>query len=369
MTDTHLSILPMKASTPHKTCAPAGHGPRPTIAAFLHSNHRISGFERQMSNRKRIHFFSETRDLVASNARLFDFLWTAAVGLWNLRWQADGLTRALGKYDDVELKHRLMAGSRIFGANLKGVCMDASWDENQERLATIALTLGIANFEGWLAALVHLLHQSRKPKAKQFGERVKLCSDLQHPDRFEDAVALLIGNPSQLSTACFSPPLVRRWKREIQAVPNLLRVLRHYKDLRNRLAHGGGVADQHTEESFAAMRNLSAADIGTSEFPVTIPVQSGAPLRLSLRGVVAVTDVMLRLAAAIDARLSTAAASDEILESRWRSVFGARKEMLPFDTGKRRKRVRSFIVKIGLPPPEDPDAMLAWLSSRKLVRF
>ncbi|MBX3269806.1 MAG: hypothetical protein KF729_06075 [Sandaracinaceae bacterium] len=317
----------------------------------------------------KIFFFPETRRLIRANADMFDFLWTAAAGLWSMRWQVDGFVRAMDAYDDATVKARFVSGSRIHGANIKGVCIDASWNANQEQLAAIALTLGISNFEGWLSDVVA---QADEPGTASpsglVGRRMKLASDIMKPKSFKSAVGKLLGTGSELGRTCFGPPLARRWKRELEKLDALLRVLRHFKDLRNKIVHNGGVADQQLVDSFNDISSLTKDDLGTPEFPSLNPVTLGSRVSLSLRGVVAMTDVLLRIAAAVDATLSESQSVDRIVFERWQAAHGKR-VMLSNDQKKRNARIEKLVVAAGCSPVDGAAFLAEWLRGRDLVVF
>lgn len=316
-----------------------------------------------MHARKWIHGFSTTSSLRKNNSGLFNYLWASGVGLWNLRWQVDGFSRSIGGYDEQVVRARFGSGSNIHGLNLAEICITQSWDDNKEHLALIALTLSIGNFEAWEDATLRRLGMNafhpRVAATKALvtnKDRGKLISDLDRstaPSLMRDHIA---------------PQLLQRWNSEITALDALTDVFTHFKSLRNKLVHEGGIADALCESTYAMASKHSAKHLGVSKAPMMHPVVQGQPVRLELSGVVAFTALLLRFAAALDAKLAATSAADADFCARWFERFG-KAQLLPSDRDKRSKRVSRMLQKIDYPAPSSVDAFTDLLKAQGVVTF
>lgn len=260
---------------------------------------------------------------------------------------------------------RFVSGSGIHGANLKGVCIQDTWADNQHRLAQIALTLGISNFEAWLAETIAILDVPTANPKRDSSRRRELASELQKPSGYANALARLNPTQSVVLTKCISPALAREHQKAVTALPALIAVFRHFKDLRNKMAHEGGLADTQVVTSYANIAALTPADLEMSEVPATAAVVLNDPITLQLRGVVGLTGVVLRIVRAFDYHLSNSLRSELHLIERWKAEWGTQGAYQGAPL-KRRRSIARKCVQLGLPPPEHLADLDAFLQSHLL---
>lgn len=311
-------------------------------------------------------FFEHSKGFLDSNSSLFDFLWTASAGLWNLRWQVDGLSRATNGYNDAHARSRFVAGSELGGVNLKRICIDESWDENKQRLARVALMLAISNFESWISDVVDY-HMPRLADAgKDRAARMVAASNLQKPGEYSKTLNRLTGAHSSIMTKCIAPTLVAEHKAAINSLPNLVKVYRHFKDLRNKLSHEGGTADQQVVDSYTAAQSLSLSDLSMA-LPEMRPVSVGAPVSVSLHGVVGATGIIVRLVKAFDAILAVSQRAESVLIEMWRAKWGMQIGRYNMEAKRRQRKIGGRIRALGLATPHCLTEFDAFLQTKRLA--
>lgn len=311
-------------------------------------------------------FFEHTRAFLDANANLFDFLWTAAAGLWNLRWQIDGFARATGGYNDAHARSRFVAGSEILGVNLRRICVDESWNLNKERLALVALTLAVSNFESWLSEVVAYHISGTGDLKKDRNIRTAIASDLQKPSEYAKALRKIGNPPSSIMTRCIAPALTAEHAAELGSLPGLVAVYRHFKDLRNKLSHEGGRADRQLVDSFNAAQSLSASSLSIA-LPEMKPVSLGAPISLSLRGVVGATGVIIQVVKAYDATLASSQQAESSLVNRWRAKWGSQAGKYNLEPKRRQSKLMGRLRALGLATPHHVAELDAFLRLHKLA--
>lgn len=249
------------------------------------------------------YFFAATDSAHAQLTKLYDFVWPTATAMWNLRWQVAGYVQVMPNATVAQLRARFTEGTQIYGANLHRACIEHSWDEQKEAFARIVLTNTIAIFEGWIEEVLTALGRNT----------VQLRKSLQYPDPVAGAPGTGVSWAIAELTGVESMPLKDSFHASLQksryyALPKLdamMRCYRFFKELRNTDMHGGGLADQRVLDAYARFSPMAtAAALGVSELPEHTAPILGTAVRLSLRGVVGFSHIVLKVMATLDAELS-----------------------------------------------------------------
>ena len=261
-------------------------------------------------------FFSVSNDVIDQITNLYDFVWPTASAMWNFRWQIKGFVNEVGKENISEqnLLNRFDWGSGIHGANITRAVLEKTWEEQQEQFAKFLLINLIAIYEGWLEGLQEVLGLTKKQiKQLQFPTGVDKNGN---PFGVNVAITELTNNRSTLLENAFYATLRTHSKNSLSQLENLLICFRFFKECRNSVAHRGGIADNNSYESYVAIANLASLHtLNVDEVPEHFPIVVGKPVKLSLRGVVGLGDIIIKLVATLDAELSTCQkAENELIE-------------------------------------------------------
>lgn len=306
---------------------------------------------------------------------LFDFVWPTAVALWNLQWQAKGYLAQTQNPTVEDLHSRFVLGSGIRGANLHRLANEKTWPEMQQWFARLLLSETCALFEGWIEAA---LDEIALPQSiRKAGTKHSLDKKLQFPtvldasstavDGVGFAVTQVQGTTgSHVMQNCFLPTQQQNKKYSGQNLDSLLICYRAFKEVRNNFTHHGGRASQRTVSAFNAYQAETATSLGVKEKPEYPAVIVGDQIQLSLRGVVGLGDVVIRLIATLDCLLSTSSYAEILLKKRWISKHNGLvtvKSMGP----KRDAQVIKLIKQCSLPKPVNPQTLYAHLNTEGLV--
>jgi hypothetical protein len=296
---------------------------------------------------------------------IFDFVWPTAAAIWNLRWQVEGLVRAVPMITEEDLLGRFVAGSGIRGANLRRACIELSWADQQREFARFLLFEFCTLYEAWCEGAL-----------QEMGITEDLSKHLQFPDAIDKhgkksgvshaLTRILVPASTVLATALF-PVLSKNRKYSLTKLDNLLRCYRYFKELRNLLIHGGGNGAKKLIAAETEYSQLSAADLGVSERPEFVPNASGSPAAISLRGVVGFGEVVLRLVCTLDVEFSKAGKAEAVFIRRWNDTHGKKLIHTAADAMARRERIYRLVRKIGLPTPIWSAQFEAWLKSHQLI--
>ncbi|HVT27839.1 MAG TPA: hypothetical protein VHE81_07470, partial [Lacipirellulaceae bacterium] len=97
------------------------------------------------------YFFTPSLDAQTQLSAFFQFFWTAASAMWNLRWQVQGFSSAYPGCSESDLQQRFVLGSEIHGASLKRTCIENTWDQNRGTFGQFLLFQSFGIYESWIA--------------------------------------------------------------------------------------------------------------------------------------------------------------------------------------------------------------------------
>lgn len=315
------------------------------------------------------YFFAATDHAHDQITRLFEFVWPTAAAMWNLRWQVAGYLQVVPNATVAQLRARFTEGADVYGANLRRACVDHTWDQQKETFARFVLANTITIYEGWIEEVLETLGENSK----------SLQIALQFPDPPGAGAAGKRGVSAGISalTAIQSTPmkdsfhagLVGGKYYALGKLNEMLRCYRFFKELRNSDVHRGGIADQRVIDAYTQFAPFATtAALGVPEVPEHTPPVVGAPVRISLRGVVGFSGLVLKIIATLDGELSRSKAAEKALIVRWKAVH-SNKKMLSATPLKRQKQITKMANGAGFPKPSNATKLADWLSKEGLTQF
>jgi hypothetical protein len=142
---------------------------------------------------------------------------------------------------------------------------------------------------------------------------------------------------------------------------------RYFKEARNSLMHGGGLASDRAATAYLAFAPVSDRhSLGMKGNLLHEPLVEGYPVKLHLRGVVGFCDILNRLMITIDAELCRSAAAEAIAVQMIRRRWPNRK-MLRADVAQRNAQVIHICNRAGLPRPANVDVVYDFPRQHQLI--
>ena len=164
--------------------------------------------------------------------------------------------------------------------------------------------------------------------------------------------------------SCFLPTQSKNKKLGV-SIDNALICYRAFKEARNDFTHHGGRASKKTVDAISRYHNESAASLGVKEMPQMPTASFGAPIELSLRGVVGFSDIVVKTIAALDLALSNSEFAEKMVVKRWVEKHKGR-VFIKAGTS-RDARITKLAVQCGLPRPVDISTLYDYLYRRQMV--
>lgn len=315
-----------------------------------------------------IGFFSVTRNAHDAVTDLYDFVWPATAAVWNLRWQVKGYLIEYPEATEEQLRARFAHPTGVGSnyRNFRNGFASASWVDHEARIASFLLVALIGEYEAWARAVLFSATGS-----EHFADKNE--KGLQFPTTAAGGVRATIQKAlarrlSSRMQGAYSRPLSKQQRYADSSLDDLLFCFRYFKEARNALAHGGGVAPQRLVDA-ASEYTTRTGQLGMTHAPACPPLAAGDRVRLTLRQVSGLGEVILRLMTTIDAHLATSVYAERALIEAWKAHHGSTKRFLPADEIKRRTKVASSVARLGFPKPLASDDIPELLKERNLVFF
>ena len=182
------------------------------------------------------------------------------------------------------------------------------------------------------------------------------------------AIDALTTDESPILKVSFYPALLTHGKNSRHQLDNLLRAYRFFKECRNCMMHNGNLADPKAYDAYQDFAQIATkVDLELKEVPQHSPVLLGQPVKISLRGVVGLCDIIMRIVATLDAELARSKQAEREFLRRWSSRFGRRYSLKTADLNLRGRQIEQLVQKLGFPRPKETGELARFLIDNKLV--
>lgn len=149
---------------------------------------------------------------------------------------------------------------------------------------------------------------------------------------------------------------------------NLLLCFRFFKALRNAIAHNGGRVSEEVLKSYLRFRPIATpAALGRQEVPAHSQITKvDEPIRLNLRGVIGLSDVILQIVTTYDMDFGETHLAAREVAIRIKSTSLANQNMIPH-TDRREKRILARVRAANLPSARLTTEFEAFLKSEGII--
>jgi hypothetical protein len=297
---------------------------------------------------------------------LFDFVQPTVIALWNLRWQVQGFLNQVPTATSDDLANRFALGSGMRGGELKLACVDTPWERQKSEFAEFVLSSVIAAFEDYTGRLAELdvtrNDKFRRKVSQSLQFPIKVPG--QNPRGFSWAISTLTF-PSSALSGVFQNSYKAHRRYSAATLGNLLICYRFFKCMRNMVAHNGGRADQETIDAYNRFSAVSSvAALGLPEVPEHNHLTLKGPIKLELRGVIGLSDIVLRIIRTYDVTLSESALAEAQIRTRVKPIPSKRQFA---KKGNGERRITAHIYGNGFPKPQPTSNFVKFLKKESLV--
>lgn len=241
-----------------------------------------------------------------------------------------------------------------------------NWSEHQVAYSDFILTQGAILYEEWCVALANIVViVGKKVKSETFqfpsGSASKKSTNWAELD-----VPGILGESSFLKNEV-QPALLTLYRQNITHLDALLKWYRFFKEVRNAVAHHGGVMRQENVKAYNSAISTPLKSIGMKRnFGGVCPVL-GSKVQLSLSDSVLLLGIIQRLAYAFDAKYCHVTLAEANLRIRIREALAKSPPRKVATVIRKENWINNFLShRMGI-TPNSLTAAESWLSSNGLV--
>lgn len=313
-------------------------------------------------------FFKASRNALDRLTDLYDITWPAAVGLWNLRWQVRGFKEAVPNSNEIQLAKRFAAGSGIERLNFNRAFFIHSWEKQQNYFAWIILNNAFSIYESWLEELddTVFIPQNVSFEKKEFQFETTRNGSREISGIWHQ-IHTLTSNQSTMLKNAFYSQYINKNNNCQNELDNLMLCFRFFKESRNCYMHNSIIANQRLMDAYvkySAVANISSLCV--DEVPKIYQPQLNKEIKVSLRGIVGFTAILIKIIRTCDTELLISSYSEYEFENTWKQSKNNGRTLCS-DSCKANSQIVRYVKQCGYMKPICVDEIKQFLLDKHLM--
>lgn len=298
-------------------------------------------------------FFEQTTEAIRGLTAVLDNFAAALIAIRNMRCEIHGILAECPDFTEEMFHTRYHFDAKMRWKNYKTVFCGQDFSVQEEAFTWYLLNETCTVFEGWLAAM-----ESQRIITRS------MIKDLQFPIKADNVLSRYINSSNSAAmTTLFYPVYKTNKKYSYQRINATLYCYRVFKEMRNSFVHNAKLATQKCLDAYADyVANCSKASLAVVEVPIVNSMILNGKITPSFRGVIGLTDVVIRLLVSYDSELIQTIAAERYFIGKFKASSENRK-MLSSNQGKAQKQLVGRIRKCGFAAPVNIEDMKRFLSS------
>ena len=264
-------------------------------------------------------FFQATNNALDTLTSLCDLIHPLTVAMWNTRSQVTGTYTVTPNVTPHQMAAKYGLGSGIHGVNYRRAFVDTPWEAQQESIAWLMLNSILPIYESWVASLQDQVFTDVNGNMS--------AGAMKNP--ITAAGGGIVAEINRLTTtesqiikdAFYSKYSVKR-HRCFSKLNNLMICFRYFKQMRNCYMHNNSIANPDLIDRYNEFCSItSPADLNMSEMPEHYCPVLGQKIRLSLRGVIGFSQIVIQIILTADTELLRSEYAEKELKQRLKATF------------------------------------------------
>lgn len=295
-------------------------------------------------------FFEPSKLFLAQITELFDDVWPTVTAIQYFRDQVVDYCKTHTVKDNQTLvKKYAKSKDKTNRPNLARFCIQDTMEEIKLGIAKNLLINLFAYYEAWVEEILKILNcnNSTNRFAFQFPSG-------QQKNNYNVVLSNVRNNGCQVLIDSYYNQYQNNKLYSLTSVDYWLHYYRYYKELRNSIAHGGGVVTQKLVDAYNDVinLNLSKNDLLVDELPaIDVPVINTAA-NYSLREIVWLSQILIRLVVTFDVEFIKSNQTEDYFCKEIKKVY-QKKKKLPQTEKEKTKLSRSLSGKAFFKRPTD----------------
>lgn len=295
-------------------------------------------------------FFEVTKNSLVAFTSLCDVMHPITVAMWNTRSQVIGTYTVSPSSTQKQIAAKYGLGCNIHGVNYKKAFVDTPWENHEQNIAWLFLNGIFPIFEGWLADL----HDKVFPTTNGDIDVAAMQFSTSRANNILTEIHRLTASECDITRDAFYATYVSKKHRCFSKLNNLLICYRFFKEMRNCYMHNAMIADAKLLNAYSQFSTLSSADLNMSEIPDHFVPVEGEKVKVSLRGVIGFSQIVLQIMLTCDTELLRSQYAEKELLDRLKKVAPSKLEVSNKKDRALRK-VKGMIIGAGFVTPSPTD--------------
>ncbi len=295
-------------------------------------------------------FFEPSKLFLAQITELFDDVWPTVTAIQYFRDQVVDYCKTHTVKDNQTLvKKYAKSKDKTNRPNLARFCIQDTMEEIKLGIAKNLLINLFAYYEAWVEEMLEIMNCNNRINRYEFQ-----YPSGQQTNNYNVVLSNVRNNGCQVLIDSYYNQYQNNKLYSLTSVDYWLHYYRYYKELRNSIAHGGGVVTQKLVDAYNDVinLNLSKNDLLVDELPaIDVPVINTAA-NYSLREIVWLSQILIRLVVTFDVEFIKSNQTEDYFCKEIKKVY-QKKKKLPNDDTNRIKLVRSLSGKAIFKKPID----------------
>ena len=314
----------------------------------------------------RTSFYTFTSEFSKRVGSAGSFIWASYAGLWHLRERALEFGKVSGTPEWQRISDHLIGSAPgAGGVDLQPIA-NSPWSATETAFCDLILTQGAITYEEWCADLAKMtIAAGKKVKAETYQFPATARSGKWTNWSELDAPGVL--SISSFLDAQIRPGLTTTFAGNISNLDATLKWYRHFKEMRNAVAHHGGVARLENEQAYDTAVAVPLTSIGIRRNYGSPRPTAGTRIALSVADATLFLAVIQRLALAFDAKFCHTVAAESHLADRIRAALVSARPPGAAAKAKKLQWISGFLRRGVHVYPASLDEAEKWLSGAHLL--
>ena len=304
-------------------------------------------------------FYEPSKLLEAQITEVFDDTWPTVTALRHLRWNVQGYHHEYNVATNAQLTRKFVElDDKTNRPNLYRTCIEQRWEDQEFIIAKNLLINIFACYEAWIENILEILGKNTLSNQKK----------LQSTSDWQSLITLLTQNPNAIIVSNFYSEYMSRNKNYSMAyIDKYMKLMRYFKECRNCIVHRGGQTTQRVVDSYNQISTFTAADLGLKEAPQVFINMIDESIKISLRGVVGFSQIIIKLVTTFDIELIKSDQAEAYFISQIKPHY-PRPLTTPVANDKIKKTVSSVVAKGRFVKASNPLTLLPLLRRESILR-
>ncbi|RAI71929.1 hypothetical protein DOZ80_08850 [Pseudomonas fluorescens] len=322
-----------------------------------------------MASSKPAFFFSATQSVDNRLGAAFTFIWANYAGLREFWWQVRGFKDQFPELHIQDIEKKFLSGLPVPGGiDFNRAFLSAEWSTHEQEFSKWLIFECCTLYEGWAEKVCFDLFSKKKrdshTKSLQFP-----FVNIANPG-YKSVIADANNNTSLFMKHELFPTVKKSKLNCWNQIDAHLAAYSYFKKIRNAIIHSDGLCTQSIIDLQAKVALEQSKQPSPFKNNFALPkLVLDQKITLDLRDCIRFGTIVRKLICTLDAALSVASKSEDLMEQRLRSLLNTNEKWknLPSNQSRYEQRIHRMLSAAKIPEPQNLGNFISWMKGKKLL--